>query len=250
MIHMAISTLPSGLAASAYSSLPLAYSISAYSPFILHFYPQVAMEMPLCRSASNQHYRAIPITPQLPEYLFLPNSLSSTEKCMKPIEHSLPVIPTARIGIHGLSSSGQFTNGKQGNIYLLGNPAIWWGSLAAMISGLIVYFARRSKRSSNQTKTVLLLIVAYLINYLPFAAVTRVMFLYHYFFSLIFEIMLAVILWDFISKQSDDEKRTSYIYFAIIGIISLSFIYFSPLTYGFPMTPKGLMQHIWIHTWR
>jgi dolichyl-phosphate-mannose-protein mannosyltransferase len=141
-------------------------------------------------------------------------------------------------------------NGKQGNIYLLGNPAIWWGSLAAMISGLIVYFARRSKRSSNQTKTVLLLIVAYLINYLPFAAVTRVMFLYHYFFSLIFEIMLAVILWDFISKQSDDEKRTSYIYFAIIGIISLSFIYFSPLTYGFPMTPKDLMQHIWIHTWR
>ncbi|MEO7617392.1 MAG: phospholipid carrier-dependent glycosyltransferase [Candidatus Saccharibacteria bacterium] len=141
-------------------------------------------------------------------------------------------------------------SGKQGNIYLLGNPAIWWGSLVAMISGLIIYFARRPKRTHAQTKAVLLLVLAYLMNYLPFAAVTRVMFLYHYFFSLVFEIILAVLLWDFISKRSDNERLMRYLYFAIITLITIFFLYFSPLTYGFPLTTQGLMQHIWIHTWR
>lgn len=141
-------------------------------------------------------------------------------------------------------------NGRQGNIYLLGNPAIWWGSFIAVISGLIVYFARRSKQTNVQTKVILLLVTAYLINYLPFAAVTRVMFLYHYFFSLIFEIILAVLLWDFLSKKSDNKHLINYLYIGIIALITISFLYFSPLTYGLPLTTKGLIQHIWIPTWR
>lgn len=51
---------------------------------------------------------------------------------------------------------------RQGNIYLLGNPAVWWGSLFAVISGLILYFWRIKTRSKRSKKVVTLLVLAYL----------------------------------------------------------------------------------------
>lgn len=146
------------------------------------------------------------------------------------------------------------SDGKQGNIYLLGNPAIWWGTLVATICGLIIYFRRGALRKSRNTKGIALILIAYFINYLPFAAVTRVMFLYHYFFSLIFEIILAVLLWDFIAirleKTKSNIRLLKVLYIVILAVVALSFIYFAPLTYGSPLSPKGISNHLWIPSWR
>lgn len=145
-------------------------------------------------------------------------------------------------------------NGKQGNIYLLGNPMIWWGCFAALLSGLIFFISRKSLRKKGSTKIVILLLIAYLMNYLPFVAVTRVMFLYHYFFSLIFSIILAVLLWDFMSSKlsQDDSKKKllSGLYIGIIVVICLAFIYFAPLSYGIPLSPTELQDRIWLQSWR
>ena len=145
-------------------------------------------------------------------------------------------------------------DGKQGNIYLLGNPAIWWGTLLATISGLAIYFRRKAIRISRNNKIITFILIAYLINYLPFAAVSRVMFLYHYFFSLLFEIILAVLLWDFIAlrlpKTEANMRLIKVVYIVILAVITASFLYFAPLTYGTPLSPKGISNHLWIPTWR
>jgi dolichyl-phosphate-mannose-protein mannosyltransferase len=150
----------------------------------------------------------------------------------------------------GASASDQ----RQGNIYLLGNPAIWWGALVAVMSGIILYIFRIRSHTKRSQKVIFFLVAAYLMNYLPFATVTRVMFLYHYFFSLIFEIILAVMLWFYIlptiSIKPLSSKATWGLYAVILSIVSITFIYFAPLTYGSPLSPSELQQRMWLKSWR
>jgi dolichyl-phosphate-mannose--protein O-mannosyl transferase len=81
-----------------------------------------------------------------------------------------------------------------------------------------------------------------------------VMFLYHYFFSLIFEIILAVMLWFYIlptiSIKPLSSKATWGLYAVILSIVSITFIYFAPLTYGSPLSPSELQQRMWLKSWR
>jgi dolichyl-phosphate-mannose-protein mannosyltransferase len=146
-------------------------------------------------------------------------------------------------------------NGRQGNIYLLGNPAVWWGVLLAGLVGLTYARARRIKLRPTTVAALSLLGVAYLINFLPFVGVPRVMFLYHYFFSFIFSVAFVVLLWNDLSADRDGRNqlagrasRTAYA--GVIAIILLVFIYFAPLTYGTLLSPTGLANHMWLRSWR
>ncbi len=148
------------------------------------------------------------------------------------------------------------TDGKQANIYLLGNPVVWWGTLLAILSGLVYVWTTRIKL---RPATKLALVVAggaYLMNFLPFVGVPRVMFLYHYFFSFIFSVIFAVMLWnDLTTSRSDPQKQLATstsrrIYGAVLMAILLGFVYFAPLSYGIPMNPHQLQMHMWLPSWR
>jgi dolichyl-phosphate-mannose-protein mannosyltransferase len=85
-----------------------------------------------------------------------------------------------------------------------------------------------------------------LINFIPFIFIGRVMFLYHYQTALIFSIMALIILLNRISNHKIQNKM-------IISILILSFvlfIYFSPLTYGIPISKDTLESMMWIKSWR
>ncbi|MDQ6748748.1 MAG: phospholipid carrier-dependent glycosyltransferase, partial [Candidatus Dormibacteraeota bacterium] len=57
-------------------------------------------------------------------------------------------------------------------VFNLGNPAVWWASIAALIYCALHAVRRRSYPAA-------LIVVAFLAAWLPFSRVTRVMFLYH-----------------------------------------------------------------------
>jgi dolichyl-phosphate-mannose-protein mannosyltransferase len=145
-------------------------------------------------------------------------------------------------------------NGSQGNIYLLGNPVIWWGLWVAIISGLLYVWLQRHKLRPATVAALAIAAAAYLINFLPFVAVTRVMFLYHYFFSFLYSIIFAVMLWNDIAKSpsghqltTSSDRRTFYL---IVAAVVIGFLYFAPLTYGWAMSPGGLQAHMWLRSWR
>jgi dolichyl-phosphate-mannose-protein mannosyltransferase len=147
------------------------------------------------------------------------------------------------------------TDGRQGNIYLLGNPVVWWGIPAAILAGLL-YAWRQRIRLRAATKAALALTGgAYLMNFVPFMGVPRVMFLYHYFFSFIFSLAFAVLLWNDLSADRAGHRqlassRSRQIYGAVLGLIVLGFIVFAPLTYGTPLTPAELQLRMWLPSWR
>jgi dolichyl-phosphate-mannose-protein mannosyltransferase len=162
-------------------------------------------------------------------------------------------------------------------IYFLGNPVIWWTSTVAIIYLLIslirsiLSFAVSKIRISDtvnyKTKFAPALLApalerrqapsalthhspplvwglggAFLLNLLPFAGITRVMFLYHYIICLVFAIITLVYLTD----RLKNKKRA----FLILLIASFAaFVFFAPLTYGLPLGERAYNMRVWLKTW-
>ena len=145
-------------------------------------------------------------------------------------------------------------NGFQGNIYLLGNPIVWWGTLIAAGFGL-VYARIKDRPLRPATKTALWLTAgAYLINFVPFMAVSRVMFLYHYFYSFVFSVAFVVLLWNDLADPQDEpswpRRAALRIYFGLCALIILVFWFFAPLSYGTALSPQELQSRMWLASWR
>ena len=145
-------------------------------------------------------------------------------------------------------------NGTQGNIYLLGNPIVWWGIWAFIFAGVSYAWITERKLRPATMAAMAIAGAGYLINLIPFMAVTRVMFLYHYFFSFAFSLIFAVMLWDDLALGrhghvvSTSTARRSLA--VVCAIMLAGFIFFAPISYGWPLSPAGLQARMWLHTWR
>ena len=135
-----------------------------------------------------------------------------------------------------------YWNGDDGaRIYLIGNPFIWWLSTIAVIYFLIFFFRNFRTLSSNYY----ILTTGFLANWLPFIFIGRVMFLYHYFTSLIFAILILVFLLD---KSKFAKNKIAFN--AILTGSMILFLFFSPLTYGFPIPDWYYNLLVWLPAWR
>ena len=135
-------------------------------------------------------------------------------------------------------------------IYLLGNPFVYWFSTLAIfitiILGLIKLIFKKFIPTNPDTFVIItFLIIGFLVNWLPFSFIGRVMFLYHYEAALIISIMSVGFLLD--SLQPPYKKALIAI---IIALTLIAFIYWAPLTYGLPISQDRLSQLIWIPSWR
>lgn len=119
---------------------------------------------------------------------------------------------------------------KIGKIYFLGNPAVWWLALGAMVLTLVSIISRKERQKI--TPFMYLLILAYFANLLPFMEVKRVAFLYHYLPSVMFAILLLSIC---LEKLWREDKA---IFSATIIAIAIGFLVLTPLSYGWLMSPE------------
>jgi dolichyl-phosphate-mannose-protein mannosyltransferase len=118
----------------------------------------------------------------------------------------------------------------------LGNPWIWWSSIPCVL--LLPYFAIRDK-----SYPAAFIALGFITQYLPWAPITRVLFLYHMFGGLIFMILgLAYVLARIASGslwlgfggglQRLTGKPVLYVWLAVA---ILFFIYFYPVWTGIPI---------------
>lgn len=116
-----------------------------------------------------------------------------------------------------------YWSGENAKIYLVGNPIVWWASTAAVL----VFLLYIGLHKILQDKTAIVLFAGYFLNLLPFAAINRVAFLYHYLSSLIFAILILVYL-------LDTQKNAKAAFAVLLLLALIGFIYFAPVTYGLP----------------
>jgi dolichyl-phosphate-mannose-protein mannosyltransferase len=144
-------------------------------------------------------------------------------------------------------------------IYLLGNPFIWWSSTAAILiyvafKGIAVLRWQRScgdysnvnfKRFDYEIGQAVL---GWAFHYFPFYLMARQLFLHHYFPALYFAIMALCQIYDFganrittfgLRDRPEISRALIVIYLAFaIGIFTL----FAPLTYGNMWTQEKCNQ--------
>ncbi|GAB6042470.1 phospholipid carrier-dependent glycosyltransferase [Endothiovibrio diazotrophicus] len=121
-------------------------------------------------------------------------------------------------------------------IYLLGNPAVWWGvSLLLLVMVVNLPLGRVSAlvARGERRHPLWLPLWGFACSYLPFILIGRVMFLYHYLTPLLFSI-LAVVLWldeiGWIGGEAGWRQRVSF--YGVLVIMVAGFVAISPLTYG------------------
>lgn len=126
------------------------------------------------------------------------------------------------------------------HIYLIGNPVIWWGSALAMVGviGGLIWTAGKKRRR------LALIASGFILNWLPFAFIGRVMFLYHYLASLVFAALGLAFLLDVMQSWRTPVMTV------VIALVLSGFLFFAPLTYGLPLPADALAYRMWFPLWR
>lgn len=141
----------------------------------------------------------------------------------------------------------RYGSGWRQMIYLVGNPSVWWSSaiLTFCFMNVLLYELVRWNCKSTLFRWGLLLLFAYLINWVPYAKISRVCFLYHYIPSLYYSVLISAVLLDHLLSPLL-AKWVSW-------ILSLShlamFVYFSPFVYATTISHSEYEAMVWLPTW-
>jgi dolichyl-phosphate-mannose--protein O-mannosyl transferase len=117
--------------------------------------------------------------------------------------------------------------GWAAQIYLYGNPVLWYLALAGLIFSIAKMLTKKGRRQLEPIFYILVL--AYLANLLPFIFIKRVAFLYHYLPPLAYVVLLLSLR---LNQLWPQQKKTLLAAFAFI---LLGFLVLIPLSYGWPL---------------
>jgi dolichyl-phosphate-mannose-protein mannosyltransferase len=142
----------------------------------------------------------------------------------------------------------------QSSLVLLGNPVVWWGGwIAALIAGVLTAIGR--VRLNTYRFAMIVLLGGFLLNYVPFMAIRRIMYLYHYLFALVWLIMLGVMALSVTAGWNEEPdaplwrfptRRSAVAYWSAAALVLVSFLYFSPFTFGLPLSQWSYDARFWV----
>uniref|UniRef100_A0A8B9DE70 Protein O-mannosyl-transferase 2 n=1 Tax=Anser cygnoides TaxID=8845 RepID=A0A8B9DE70_ANSCY len=177
------------------------------------------------------------------------------------------------INYQGLRFSG--VNETDYRVYLLGNPVVWWLNLFTIGLYLLTAIStavalKRGVQLSSELKELSRVVLrgggqialGWLLHYLPFFMMGRVLYFHHYFPAMLFSSMLTGITWDtllkffagFLSPSTAARRVYGGGILALVLLIMYSFYLFHPLSYGMigPMAsdPSSPMAGLrWMDSW-
>lgn len=144
--------------------------------------------------------------------------------------------------------------GLREGISSFGNPAVWWTGIPAAL--FMAYLWARKK-----DRTAAFLVVGYLAQYLPWFFVSRITFIYHYFPSVPFVVLMITYglgQWDRRlaacpekSRAVKGEKAAFYATAALYGALAFGlFLLFYPVLSGQPVEAYYVSKYLrWFKTW-
>ncbi|KIY68208.1 glycosyltransferase family 39 protein [Cylindrobasidium torrendii FP15055 ss-10] len=144
-------------------------------------------------------------------------------------------------------------------VYLIGNPFVWWLSTLAVVSyvsvrAFLILRAKRGYRDFDSTKVVKydglcgFLFTGWALHYFPFFLMGRQLFLHHYLPALYFSILLCASVFDLMTSTLRPKIRLQIA--AVFAIVAVwNFYHFSPLVYGTEWTRAECQRGKWMRTW-
>ncbi|OCT16787.1 hypothetical protein A8709_08460 [Paenibacillus pectinilyticus] len=137
--------------------------------------------------------------------------------------------------------AGQFLpTGLTSTIVAMGNPAIWWTGIAAVITSAFLAFKRKDRG-------MFVVLVAFASQYLPWIFVKRLTFIYHFFAMVPFLILCLVYVIQYGIEYRKWNKQLVYAYFAVVFLL---FVMFYPALSGMEVSRHYVDTCLrWFSTW-
>lgn len=199
-----------------------------------------------------------------------------------PEEEDPPISPEDQAEQARLHEEYRKYKGQQ--IYLMGNPIVWWSSTAALVIYAVVlvinrfleqrgmWTARRALEASlmgeslQLTSPAAFFLLQWVLHWVPFFGMNRQLFIHHYLPALYFALLLLAIEIDaglqgllalvsrvtggrHASKPGQVEAWRKWILVALVGMTVYVFWQFAPLGYGLAMTKRQCMRIKWLKRW-
>ena len=127
------------------------------------------------------------------------------------------------------SGTSYMPAGTISSISCMGNPAVWWAGLVALI-----IVAVRAAWMRKAPKNYLLVLIGFASQFLPWVLVPRSTFIYHYFASVPFIIIATVLVLDWVRRKSNKGFRIAAI--TLMALALVLFVAFYPLESGTPVS--------------
>lgn len=137
------------------------------------------------------------------------------------------------------------SGGLREGISSFGNPAVWWAGIAAALAMICLWAAKKNR-------TAAFLTVGYLAQYLPWFFVTRITFIYHYFPSVPFAVlMIAYCLKQWGNHVFGRAKTCFYVFLGLYGALAFFlFLLFYPVLSGQPAESSYVAACLrWFQSW-
>jgi len=119
---------------------------------------------------------------------------------------------------------------RQG-ISSFGNPAVWWTGIGATFFVIAALVKRKFANDDENFRIVCFLLIAYAAQYLPWVLIDRPTFIYHYFPSVPFVILIIVF-----CLKNYVYPRFPKVVWAYAGLVLVLFIIFYPILSGMPIS--------------
>ncbi len=145
-------------------------------------------------------------------------------------------------------------DGMVSTIVLMGNPVLWWCGIPALIFIWARFVANTIRRTGAEHNFIFLFIlIPFLLQWLPYLLITRVLFIYHFLATVPF-LIFAVTYWLHYSlgrEWSSKNRRLLFtglvIAFLILDVVL--FFLFYPVISGYPVTYKYKECLRWLSGW-
>lgn len=116
------------------------------------------------------------------------------------------------------------------NISSTGNPAVWYVSAFGAVFALIEWVKNPACRKD---RAFIVALVGILAGLLPWALVTRCVFLYHYFSTLPFVMLMTMLLLYYVEQKYPRTRKLKWIWLAVAAV---EFLLMYPAVSGLPVT--------------
>lgn len=138
----------------------------------------------------------------------------------------------------GTAGSGGLREG----ISAFGNPLVWWAGIPAFFCTVYLWGQKKDRNAA-------FLVIGYLAQYLPWFFVTRITFIYHYFPSVIFAVLMIVYC---LSQCKPLQKKRRFLIVCCIYAAAVFFLFclFYPVLSGQPVEADFVAKWLrWFKSW-
>jgi dolichyl-phosphate-mannose-protein mannosyltransferase len=128
--------------------------------------------------------------------------------------------------------------GNVSTIAAMGNPAIWWVGLASM-----VFAAEEGIRKKNSV--CLFLVTMFLFQWLPYAFISRILFLYVFYFN----VPIMILTTTYFIDKSWNTRHGKVVVMAYLTVVAVLFAIFYPVISGIPVPAYWRDGLKWLRSW-